>query len=294
MRLGKTHKKTTPNKRLILERQMVGLAQMLVLDQNKCTGCRDCQIICPTEAISSSEALVEDGSLKEPIRMDIDPDLCHFCGQCAIICPIKAVLWRENQEVIPSLISNDTFPMLEEGIDIQIEKCIVDCNLVCLKACPVEALTVKIYHDTDSDEDKISAVEVDRARCFYCHKCEKACPYNSIEVRSARQGIAIFLPENCLEGCHACTEVCPSGALHMENEKVKLDETSCIFCRACQNVCPVDNAIEIRREKIRSHPVSSRLWDEIVEKLVSKAAKGRLLRETASHKRERAFRTRID
>lgn len=131
MRLGKTHKKITPDNTLILERRMVRLAQMLVLDQNKCTGCRDCQIICPTEAISSSEAIVEDGSLKEPIRMEIDPDLCNFCGQCAIICPIKAVLWRENQEVIPTLISNGTFPILEEGIDIQIEKCNVDCQLVC-------------------------------------------------------------------------------------------------------------------------------------------------------------------
>jgi len=294
MRLGKTHKKTTPDKKLILERQMVGLAQMLVLDQNKCTGCRDCQIICPTEAISSSEALVEDGSLKEPIRMDIDPDLCHFCGQCAIICPTKAILWRENQEVIPTLISNGTFPILDEGIDIQIEKCRVDCQLVCAKTCPVEALTVKVYHDTDLDEDRISDIEVDKASCFYCHKCEKACPYDAIEIHSARQGIAIFLPENCLEGCHACTEVCPSGALRLENEQVTLDETSCIFCRACQNVCPVDKAIEIRREKIRHHPASSRLWDEIVGKLVSKAAKARLLGETASHKRERAFRTRID
>lgn len=294
MRLGKTLKRETPDKRVVFERRMVGLVQMLALDQNRCTGCRDCETICPGGAISSSEAIVENGSLKEPIRMDIDPDLCHFCGQCAIICPTKALLWQENQEVIPTLISTGIFPILKEDIDVQIEKCNVDCHLVCAESCPVEALTVKVYHDTDTHEDKITHVEVDKTRCFYCHKCEQACPYDSIRVRSAREGIAIFAPENCLEGCYACTEVCPSGALHLENEQVRLNETSCIFCCACQNVCPVDKALEIRREKIRHYPIGSQLWVEMEGKLVSKAAKARLMEETASRKRERAFQTRID
>ncbi len=294
MRLGKTVKKKTPDHRVILKRQMIGLVQMLAIDRNKCTGCRDCQIICPREAITSTEPLVEKGSLKQPIRMDIDPELCHFCGQCAIICPTKAFAWQENQEEIPGLISNGIFPVLKEEINIQKEKCKADCRLICETSCPVDAIKVTIDPDPDTQEEIITAVEVDKIKCFYCHKCEVACPYHAITVDCARHGIAIFSPENCLEGCYACTEICPSGALYFENGQVKLVETVCIFCRSCQNVCPVDNAIEIKREKIRHYLVRSQLWVEIQGKLVSKSAKARLMEEVASGKRDRAFRTRID
>ncbi|UCE42367.1 MAG: 4Fe-4S binding protein, partial [Candidatus Aminicenantes bacterium] len=138
------------------------------------------------------------------------------------------------------------------------------------------------------------AVEVDKMLCFYCHKCEKVCPYDAIKVVCSRDGIVIFSPGNCPVGCYACTQICPSDALHLEDGQVKLDETTCIFCRACQNVCPVDSALEIKREKIRHNLVRSQLWVEIQGKLVSKSAKARLMEEVASRKRDRAFRTRID
>lgn len=294
MRLGKTVKRKTPDKRVVLERQMIGMTQGLILDQNRCIGCRDCQVICPSEAISSSEPIVEKGALKEPIRMDIDAGLCHFCGQCAIICPTKAIAWRENQEVIPAVISLGIFPVLKEDIQVEIEKCLVDCQLACAKSCPVEAIEVKVHRDPDTQKDTIADVEVDKLQCFYCHKCEKACPYDAIRVDCSRDGIVIFSPENCPEGCYACTEICPSDALCLESGQVTLNEKHCIFCRACQNVCPVDKAIEIRREKIRHYPVRSQLWIEIQGKLVSLSAKVRLMNESASRKRGRAYKTRID
>jgi len=294
MRLGKTAIKKTPDHRLVLERRMIGLVQTLTLDQYRCTGCLDCQAICPREAISSTDPVVELGALKTPISIDIDPDLCHFCGQCAIICPTKAFLWRENQEKTPGLISNGIFPVLREKIHIQTDKCKVDCGLVCASGCPVEALKVKVNRDLNTGEEKISAVEVDKIACFYCHKCEQACPYDAIRVDCSRCGIAIFSPQYCPQGCCACTEICPSGALHVENERVKLDESVCIYCRSCQNVCPVDKALEIKREKIRHYPVCSQLWVEIQAKLVSGPARARLMEEIALGKRDRAFRTRID
>jgi len=294
MRLGKTTRRRTPENQIILERHMIGLIQVLALDLNRCVGCRDCQVLCPTKAISSSEPVVESGALQRPIRPDVDPGLCHFCGQCAVLCPTKALSWRENDQLVPELVSNGMLPLLEESIDIRIEKCNADCRLVCQTSCPVDALQVEIESDPDAPPGTITAVNVDRARCFYCHKCERACPYGAITVSSARDGIVLLSPADCPEGCQACTEICPSGALYLENGRVELAEALCIFCRACQNVCPVDRALEIKRERIRHSPVRSQLWVEIQAKLVSESAKLRLLEETAMRKRDRAYRTRID
>jgi len=101
-------------------------------------------------------------------------------------------------------------------------------------------------------------------------------------------------PDGCPDGCHACADICPSGALYVETGRVELEETLCIFCRACQNVCPAERALEVRRERVRHHPVRSQLWDETQARLISASARLRFLEESGSAKRERAFRTRID
>jgi Fe-S-cluster-containing hydrogenase component 2 len=106
--------------------------------------------------------------------------------------------------------------------------------------------------------------------------------------------MVLFRPEACPAGCHACADICPSNALHREDGGVRLRERLCIFCGACRNVCPVEGALEIRRERIAHHPVRSHLWTEMQGKLVSREAKLRLMEDIARRKRQRAFRTRID
>jgi len=146
---------------------MIDLVQWLALDQARCVGCRDCQVICPTQAISSTQPVLREGSLQVPITMDIDPNLCHFCGQCALVCPVKAVSWRENDATVPDLISKAVFPLLREEIDVCIERCQADCGLVCQTACPVDAIRVEVHHDSDAQPAAIAAVHVDRAQCFF-------------------------------------------------------------------------------------------------------------------------------
>jgi len=293
MRLGKT-KKRRSDQRLILERRMVGLVQSLVLDRSVCNGCRDCQWICPREAISSSEPVLRSGGLTEPIVLDVDEEACHFCGQCAAICPMKAFTWRENEEETPTLQRRGILPALREEIQVEVTKCRPDCLLVCERSCPVQAIKVLTRSEEDGSGTRIEGVEVDRKRCFYCHKCEDACPYRAISVRQAREGMVLFQPTQCPEGCHACADVCPSTALYREDGVVQLNDRFCIYCRACQQVCPAEAALEIRRERVLHHPVRSHLWVEMLEKLISRNAKLRSMEEVARRKHARAYRTRID
>jgi 4Fe-4S ferredoxin len=273
---------------------MVGVSQRLVLDGGSCVGCRDCQVVCPAEAVTSSEPLLNAGGLLKPVTVDLDEQKCHFCGQCAVICPTKAISWRENDEEEPAVQRRAILPRLGEEVTVDVGKCSPNCLLACEKSCPVKALRVFVESEGDPSETRITAVEVERNRCFYCHKCEEACPYKAISVRHARQGMVLFRPEACPAGCYACADICPSNAMRREDGVVRLQERLCIFCGACRNVCPVDLALEIKRERIAHHPVSSHLWTEMQGKLVSKEAKLRLMEDIARRKRQRAFRTRID
>jgi Ni,Fe-hydrogenase III small subunit/ferredoxin len=53
-------------------------------------------------------------------------------------------------------------------------------------------------------------------------------------------------PSRCPSGCRACVEVCPTGALRVE-ETLRIDLGKCLFCPECAAVCP-EQAIVFTQE----------------------------------------------
>jgi Ni,Fe-hydrogenase III small subunit/ferredoxin len=51
------------------------------------------------------------------------------------------------------------------------------------------------------------------------------------------RGLPQLAPERCPDGCRACVESCPFGALLHEGGELRLDLGRCLFCADC-NVCP--------------------------------------------------------
>ncbi len=51
------------------------------IDREKCTGCRDCVIVCPQQllAIENKKAVI------------VDRDLCMECGACMVNCEPEAI-----------------------------------------------------------------------------------------------------------------------------------------------------------------------------------------------------------
>lgn len=50
------------------------------VDRTRCTGCGDCERICPTDAVT-----ILDG------KSHIDPELCIGCGFCMGVCSYEAI-----------------------------------------------------------------------------------------------------------------------------------------------------------------------------------------------------------
>jgi pyruvate ferredoxin oxidoreductase delta subunit len=60
-----------------------------VLDQEKCSSCIQCVLLCPEESIRAVEKPTKEDPKKKKTRIEIDLTNCKGCGICANICPDK-------------------------------------------------------------------------------------------------------------------------------------------------------------------------------------------------------------
>jgi ferredoxin len=91
---------------------------------------------------------------------------------------------------------------------------------------------------------------------FDCNKCGQVCPTGAIlpltteEKHVTQMGKAVFVRQNCVvytdeTDCGACSEHCPTKAVHMVPYKnglviPEVDQDICIGCGACEHPCPVE------------------------------------------------------
>lgn len=55
----------------------------IVIDEDKCIACYNCELICPAGAITVGE------------KAKIDYAICRKCGQCVDICPNEAIYFKK-------------------------------------------------------------------------------------------------------------------------------------------------------------------------------------------------------
>lgn len=268
MKRGVT-KKYKINKKLFLERKMLGVYDVLNLDRDNCICCGICVKVCPKEAFSLSKSVIRNGKLEEKGTIDIDADKCTFCGECVVLCPTTSIeILRNEREIIP-VIETGVFPKLFKEIVIDVKRCNPSCNLVCEEVCPTKAVRINTVKSKSGEITRILDVKVDEKKCIFCGKCEQACPQTIIKVLKPFQGSIHLNMELCPKNCQACADVCPSGVFFLfEDGKVKIDESFCIYCEACEEVCPEKN-IRIERSRVLCTEIKSGAWISTLEKLIS-------------------------
>lgn len=270
----------------------------LALNKDYCVGCQICTLACPKEAIKLEKQPKLQGEKAKKAKLNVDLAKCNFCGICDVLCPYGAIKVTVNGEHILSVVEKESFPQLVRNVQADTTKFPIG-DIKCEDACPLNLIHItRLTPDGNivenlktvprKDRKKLQVkIDIEKERCPCCRVCEFKCPEGVINVRKFIHGKILIHQEKCPDGCTDCLDVCPiTGALYYsdEDKKVHADEMFCIYCGACKAVCPVEEALELKRTKIIHTPVRSGAWNKALEKLTSPVEMTKELKAKGSQK----------
>ncbi len=284
---GKVIKKDSPERQSLL-RPMVTRRYELVADHTLCCGCSICLTVCPQEAITLSKPVLADGRLRARPRVDIDPDKCSFCGECVALCPTHALALTVNGVPEVPVIKGKAFPMLIRTMRVNQAICQATADAAYIDNCPTGAISGQVERDAEGRVTGVRNAQVDRNKCIACTHCMEQGPVGAFQVVKPYQGRAFLNVALCPPGCQACADVCPSHAITYDGERVHVDRRFCLFCSACENVCPAPGAVRILRSGFVHTPIQSGAWARALDKLVSYREVSREYETKGQAKRKKA------
>lgn len=225
------------------------------VDLSRCVGCFNCLKSCPDKALSYGLVAFRKKNQETDIerRKVIAGSVLLLLGlsnsssgqNVTAPKPTKASTVKENRKF-------PVCPPGSAGIENFTKKCTA-CSL-CITVCPNNVLipSIKEYGLTGIMQPRL---DYHKSFCTYeCIKCLEICPTGALlplalEAKKLTQlGKAVFIKDNCIvktekTACGACSESCPTKAVHMIpfEGKLVIPETKdeiCIGCGHCEYACP--------------------------------------------------------
>jgi len=270
----------------------------ITLDKARCAGCQICSLACPKEAIKLAKQPKLPNEKAKKALVDIDLEKCNFCGICDVTCPYGAIKLTINGKHDLSVLAKGSYPELIRDIKVDTSQCPKDCD-ECEDTCPLSLIKVTREGYDGKLVEKIASLKPNQMNCVQinldiqkeycptCRVCEFKCAQGVIRVRKFMEGKISICPTKCPKGCTDCLDVCPiTGALYLseKNQKVYANELFCDYCGSCKVVCPVDEALTLRRTKIHHTPVRSGAWNKALKKITSPVDAVKELKARSSQK----------
>lgn len=97
---------------------------------------------------------------------------------------------------------------------------------------------------------------IDYERCVACKQCHDFCLFGVYAIDEA-DGVAATSPDNCKNGCPACSRVCPAGAIMFPHY-----ETDPVICGAA------DDRIQARAMRQATQPADAAAVDDELDDLI--------------------------
>jgi len=227
--------KTVTEQTITLERAMVTRHYLMTWDLDRCVGCQIGPLVCPKEAVIHVEGKIVDGRLATKPSVDIDPEKCVLCGMCQIMCPKQAINLTINGKPEIPVLTYGAFPELIRSTGFDKEQFDWSRKDFVIENCPTNVISYNEEQDT---------LVVDQEHCIRCRQCEVASD-GAFKVVQPWEGTVDLRREKCVEGCLACVDICPTRALHIDDEgELALADYYCIKCGACMQVCPIQAEYE--------------------------------------------------
>ena len=234
-------------KEIILESAMVTRHYVMRWDLEHCVGCQLGPSICPFDAITHVDAVLENGRMVQKQAVDIDPEKCVFCGECMEMCPVSVISMTVNGEQENPVIKYEAFPELVQSTAFTKDNFDMERKDFVIDNCPAKVITYDKKEDT---------LVVDDPHCIRCRQCEVASD-GAFKVEQPWQGKVELRRELCVEGCLACADICPTRALHIDEAgELVLADYYCIKCGACMQICPVKPEVEEYETQVEAYGVT--------------------------------------
>ena len=264
--------------------------QNKVIDQSRCITCFNCIESCNRDAMKYRFALPWRSNKTEDVpaftylkeEEPHDPSKRRFLSASLItgLAVGRMLAQSATNGLLPKRELSRETPIAPPGVlsfDHLREKCI-SCHL-CVSKCPSHVIKPAFleYGLGGMMQPKLY---FDHGFCNYdCTICGDVCPTGAIlpltkeEKHHTQMGQVQLIIENCIvyydeTSCGACSEHCPTQAVHMVPYKgaltiPEIDQEICVGCGGCEYVCPAipfkaiyvegiatQNKIELEKEEV--------------------------------------------
>lgn len=258
--------------------------QKQTIDFERCVGCFNCLGACPSQGIHFERNTKKFQAIYEPSRRQN----LHWMvlGTGGLILETQLASAETLQKaLVPAPRRQPVLPPGALSLE-RFNKICTACHL-CVSACPTRVLRPSLLEYGLKGLFQ-PLMDYHASFCNYeCTRCGEVCPTGAIlrllpeEKKTTQLGIAAFQKLNCVvytdeTACGACSEHCPTKAVHMVPYKnglliPEVDEKICIGCGACEYACPTQpfKAIYVKAHAIQGQAAapktSSKSQEEVPE-----------------------------